>query len=104
MTIYYALGFATGTILGSYIEGFLGFGDIVIRVFSSIDDPSVAEPLRAEGFGVTAINGEGIKGPVSIYWCIASKRKLKKALQIIESVNPKAYITTDLANPMSLKK
>lgn len=100
----YALGFAAGTILGSYIEGFLGFGDVVVRVFSSVDAPSVADPLRKEGFGVTVINGEGLKGNVRIYWCITSKRKLKKALKIIESVNPNAYITTDLANPMSLKK
>ena len=100
----YALGFATGTILGSYIEGFLGFGDVVVRVFSSVDASSVADPLRKEGFGVTVINGEGLKGNVRIYWCITSKRKLKKVLKIIESVNPDAYITTDLANPMSLKK
>ena len=57
----YALGFATGTILGSYIEGFLGFGDVVVRVFSSVDAPSVADPLRKEGFRVTVINGEGLK-------------------------------------------
>ncbi|MEJ6734012.1 MAG: DUF5698 domain-containing protein [Flavobacteriales bacterium] len=100
----YALGFAAGTIIGSYIEGFMGFGDMVIRVFSSIDDPSVADPLRKEGFGVTVINGEGLKGAVRIYWCIAPKRKLKTALKIIESTNPNAYVTTDLANPRALRK
>lgn len=100
----YALGFGAGTILGSYIEGFMGFGDVVIRVFSSIDAPSVAEPLRENGYRVTVINGEGLKGAVRIYWCIAPKRKLKKALKIIESTNPKAYITTDLANPRTLRK
>ena len=100
----YAFGFAAGTILGSYIERLLGFGDVVVRVFSSADANSLAEPLRTEGFGVTVINGEGLKGNVRIYWCITSKRKLKKVLKIIESVNPDAYITTDLANPISLKK
>ena len=100
----YALGFAAGTILGSYIEGFLGFGDVVIRVFSSVDTPCVARPLRKKGFGVTVINGEGLKGNVRIYWCITSKRKLKKVLKIIDSVNPNAYITTDLANPINLNK
>lgn len=100
----YALGFGAGTILGSYIEGLMGFGDVVIRVFSSIDDPSVAEPLRENGFRVTVINGEGLKGAVRIYWCITPKRKLKSALKIIESTNPNAYVTTDLANPRTLKK
>jgi uncharacterized protein YebE (UPF0316 family) len=100
----YALGFAAGTILGSYIEGFLGFGDVVVRVFTSIDSPNVAEPLRKEGFGVTVIDGEGIKGSVRIYWCIIPKRKLKMVLRIIEETAPNSYVTTEFANPMSLKK
>jgi len=100
----YALGFAAGTILGSYIEGFLGFGHVVVRVFSSIESPSVAEPLRAKGYGVTVIDGKGIKGSVRIYWCIIPKRKLRGDLKIIESTNPNAFITTDLANPISLRK
>ena len=32
----YAIGFAAGTILGYYAERILGFGDVVIRVFTSI--------------------------------------------------------------------
>ncbi|MEC7863785.1 MAG: DUF5698 domain-containing protein [Bacteroidota bacterium] len=100
----YAIGFAAGTILGYYAERILGLGDVVIRVFASIESPSVAEPLRAKGFGVTVINGEGKDGTVKIYWCIIPRRKLKSALQIVKKVNPDAYVTTDSANPISLKK
>ena len=100
----YAIGFAAGTILGYYAERILGLGDVVIRVFASIKSPSVAEPLRDEGHGVTVINGEGKDGTVKIYLCIIPRRKLKSALQIIKKVNPDAYITTDSANPISLKK
>ena len=60
--------------------------------------------LREKGFGVTVINGEGKDGTVKIYWCIIPRRKLKSALQIIKKVNPDAYVTTDSANPTSLKK
>ena len=100
----YAIGFSAGTILGYYAERILGLGDVVIRVFASIRSPSVAEPLREKGFGVTVINGEGKEGTVKIYWCIIPRRKLKSALQIIKKVNPDAYVTTDSANPTSLKK
>lgn len=100
----YAVGFAAGTIFGSYIENIVGVGNIVVRVFASIKAPSVAEPLRKEGYGVTVINGEGRDGAVRIYWCIIPRRKLKSVLKMIEEINPKAYITTDLANPTSLKK
>ena len=55
----YASGFAAGTILGSYIERLVGLGNIVVRVFSPADSPSVAEKLRENGHGVTVIDGQG---------------------------------------------
>ena len=100
----YAAGFAAGTILGSYIERIVGLGNVVVRVFCSAKSPSVAETLRQEGHGVTIIDGEGMDGPVKIYLCIIPRRKLKSVLNMIERINPNAYITTDMANPTSLKK
>jgi uncharacterized protein YebE (UPF0316 family) len=96
--------FAAGTILGSYIERIVGVGNIVVRVFSPANSPSVAEALRENGHGVTVIDGEGKDGPVKIYWCVISRRKLKAVLNMIEEINPKAYITTDMTSPTSLKK
>ena len=100
----YAAGFAAGTILGSYIEGLLGVGNIVIRVFTSVKSPSVAEPLREKGYGVTIINGEGKDGAVKIYLCIIPRRELKLVLKMIEEISPNAYITTDMSTPNSIKK
>tara|TARA_B110000003_G_scaffold273245_1_gene310595 strand:+ start:329 stop:829 length:501 start_codon:yes stop_codon:yes gene_type:complete len=100
----YASGFAAGTILGSYIERIVGVGNIVVRVFCSANSPSVAETLREDGHGVTIINGEGKDGPVKIYLCVIPRRKLKSVLNMIEAINPNAYITTDMANPKSIKK
>ena len=100
----YASGFAAGTILGSYIESVVGVGNVVIRVFSAKNSPSVAKALRERGHGVTVISGEGKDGPVKIYLCVIPRRKLKSALSMIEKINPNAFITTDAANPTSLKK
>ena len=100
----YAAGFAAGTILGSYIERIVGVGNIVVRVFCPANSPSVAEKLREDGYGVTIINGEGKDGPVKIYLCVIPRRKLKSVLNMIEEINPNSFITTDMANPTSLKK
>ena len=100
----YAAGFAAGTILGTYIERIVGVGNIVVRVFTPSNSPSVAETLRDNGHGVTVIDGEGKDGPVKIYLCVIPRRKLKSVLSMIEKINPNAYITTDMANPTSLKK
>ena len=100
----YAAGFAAGTILGSYIERIVGVGNIVVRIFSPANSPSVAEALRENGHGVTVIDGEGKDGPVKIYWCVIPRRKLKSVLKMIEEINPKAYVTTEMTSPTSLKK
>ena len=100
----YALGFAAGTVLGSYIERFIGIGSTVVRVFSPSNSPSVAKELREQNFMVTVINGEGRDGPVTICWCIVPRRKVNKVLTVIKTVNPDAYVTTDFANPTSLRK
>ncbi len=100
----YALGFAAGTVLGSYIERFIGIGSTVVRVFAPSNSPSVAKALREQDFMVTVINGEGRDGPVTICWCIVPRRKVNKVLTVIKTVNPDAYVTTDFANPTSLRK
>ena len=100
----YAAGFAAGTILGSYIERLVGVGNIVVRVFSSANSPSVAEPLRDKGYGVTIIDGQGKDGPVKIYLCVIPRRRLRSVLDMIKEINPDSFITTDMANPTSLKK
>tara|TARA_X000000368_G_C22971296_1_gene685586 strand:- start:259 stop:759 length:501 start_codon:yes stop_codon:yes gene_type:complete len=100
----YAAGFAAGTILGSYIERIVGVGNIVVRVFCPANSPSVAEKLREDGYGVTIIDGEGKDGPVKIYLCVIPRKKLKLVLKMIEKINPNSFITTDMANPTSLKK
>ena len=104
LIVAYAAGFAAGTILGTYIERIVGVGNIVVRVFTPSNSPSVAETLRDNGHGVTVIDGEGKEGPVKIYLCVIPRRKLKSVLGMIEEINPNAYITTDMANPTSLKK
>jgi len=100
----YAAGFAAGTIIGSYIERIVGLGNIVVRVFCSAASPSVAETLREKGYGVTIIDGQGKDGPVKIYLCVIPRRKLKSVLNMIKEINPDSFITTDMANPTSLKK
>ena len=100
----YAFGFAGGTLLGIQLEKFIGIGGAVVRVFSPSKSARVAKKLRKKGFMVTEINAKGRDGAVTISWCIVPRRKVRKVLQIVKSVNPDAYVTTDLATPTSLRK
>ncbi|MAU30656.1 MAG: hypothetical protein CMC36_01925 [Flavobacteriaceae bacterium] len=64
----------------------------VSQVIKDINDPFL---IAAYAFSFAA---------VTISWCIVPRRKLSKVLITIKSVNPDAYVTTDFANPISLRK
>jgi len=100
----YALGFAAGTIMGSYIENTIAIGDIVVRIFVPKDSDSekVAKELRINGLGVTIINGEGMQGEVTIAWCVTTRKRLKEVMRIISEITPDAYVTTEPTNPTKL--
>ncbi len=100
----YALGFAAGTIMGSYIENTIAIGDIVVRIFVPKDSDSeqVAEKLRTNGLGVTVINGEGMQGEVTIAWCVTPRKRLKEVMKIVSEITPNAYVTTEPTNPTKL--
>ena len=100
----YALGFAAGTIMGSYIENTIAIGDIVVRIFVPKDSDSekVAEELRTNGLGVTIINGEGMQGEVTIAWCVTPRKRLKEVMRIVSEITPDAYVTTEPTNPTKL--
>ena len=100
----YALGFAAGTIMGSYIENTIAIGDIVVRIFVPKDSDSekVAEELRTNELGVTIINGEGMQGEVTIAWCVTPRKRLKEVMKIVSEITPDAYVTTEPTNPTKL--
>ncbi len=100
----YALGFAAGTIMGSYIENTIAIGDIVVRIFVPKDSDSekVAKELRINGLGVTIINGEGMLGEVTIAWCVTPRKRLKEVMKIVSVITPDAYVTTEPTNPTKL--
>ena len=102
----YALGFAAGTIMGSYIENTIAIGDIVVRIFVPKDSDSekVAKELRINGLGVTIINGEGMQGEVTIAWCVTPRKRLKEVMKIVSVITPDAYVTTEPTNPTKLTR
>jgi uncharacterized protein YebE (UPF0316 family) len=91
----YAVGFATGTVLGSSIERWIGMGQAIIRVIVPFDTPQVASTLRASGFGVTVIGAEGLQGPVRVTLVVVPRRRTADAIRLIRRVNPEAFVTIE---------
>jgi uncharacterized protein YebE (UPF0316 family) len=91
----YARGFAAGPLLGMTVERWIASGTVLVRVIS----PRHAVRLRAllinEGFGVTAVRGEGKDGEVTILFVVAPRRRGKVVIRLVRELDPEVFITIE---------
>lgn len=72
--IGYAAGFATGTFVGMLIEERMAMGTLVLRIILAKGVDELTNALRAAGFGVTSVNGEGARTcEVTLHGCSAQE-------------------------------
>ena len=67
----------------------------MMRIVTGVEQPSPADRLRDAGFGVTELNGEGMKGDVRIAFSVVPRKDTRSALRQIHQVNPEAYVTIE---------
>lgn len=93
--LIYAAGFAAGNYVGMLLEEKLPFGYKSLRVVTTKEISALPLMLREEGFGVTISDGTGLKGPVSILYSLVPKKKLQRFLEIVNILEPNAFITIE---------
>lgn len=91
----YALGFATGNVVGMLIEEKLAIGHIRMTVISARLGPALAEKLRKAGYAVTEIPARGKSGTVSMLYCSVRRREFDEAETVILETDPEAFITAE---------
>lgn len=91
----WALGFATGTFFGIALEQWIGTGSVIVRVISRNHALRLRELLHSEGFGVTAIQGQGRDGNVLVIFVVTQRRRGKHLLSLIQQIDPEAFITVE---------
>jgi uncharacterized protein YebE (UPF0316 family) len=110
LVVFFALGFASGNVVGILVERKLAFGNIILRVISQKKGKELAEKLRDAGQPVTVFTGEGMLGPVSELYVVCRRRDLPRLNPIIKVLDPNAFIITEqvgqvnkILRPMSLQ-
>ncbi|HSO27208.1 MAG TPA: DUF5698 domain-containing protein [Anaerolineales bacterium] len=98
--IGYALGFATGLVVGMIIEQRLAIGHRYLRIISPTRGDQIAERLRADGFGVTEIPGKGLEGVVDIITTSARRREINKIVAMVDEIDETAFITAEKISPV----
>ncbi len=104
LVIFYALGFATGNVVGILIENSLSIGFIVLRIISSMPENNLDDEIRKLGFGVTTFKGEGMNGPVVELFIVCKRKDLTSLVPLINRIEPDAFYVTERANVIGNKR
>lgn len=97
----YCAGFATGNWLGMVIEARFITSFMSVNVIASEKGHEIATKLREKGYGVTEIIGEGLQGKVTMLRSIVNRRDVPILMQVIESMNPKAFVAIEEARTVA---
>jgi len=91
----YATGFATGLVVGMWIEEKIAVGYTHLRITSPRRGAELAEHLRAEGYAVTEIAAQGKDGMVTLLNCNVLRKKTPEVEEIIINSDPDAFVTAE---------
>lgn len=93
--VAYAAGFATGNFVGMMIEEKLAMGIQMIRIITHQSGDELVQSLNIKGYGATSVEAKGAKEKVHLIYSIVQRQELDRVIEIIDSVNPKAFYTIE---------
>jgi uncharacterized protein YebE (UPF0316 family) len=96
--LIYAGGFATGNYVGMLLESKISIGFQSIRIITSEKVTALPMILKDEGFDISILNGKGSKGDIFIIYTVVRKRNVKRIVDIVNTLEPNAYITIENVN------
>ena len=98
--IGYSAGFATGMVVGMWVEDRLGVGYTHFRIVSSHHGAIIAERLRESGYAVTELAAVGRDGTVSLLNCFVFRSASEEVGQLIIEEDPEAFVTSEAVRPL----
>ncbi len=100
MMFGYAAGFATGNVLGIWLEEKLAIGHIHLRIISPRRGSAIANRLREEGFALTELSGTGKDGMVTLINCNVLRKHVGKVITLAQEVDPDVFVTSEEVRPL----
>ena len=91
----YAGGFAMGNYVGLIVEDKISLGILSLHLILNENPESLIKELRAQGYGLTILTAEGIKGNVKLLVLIIQRKNLSKIMEIIRNFNPNAFVSIE---------
>jgi len=96
--VAYGLGFAIGNYLGIMVEEKLAIGYLVLRIFVPKENACkecLMQKLIEAGFGVTAVEGRGSTGEVTLLYSLIRRKDLDEAVEIVEKTDSRVFYSIE---------
>jgi uncharacterized protein YebE (UPF0316 family) len=93
--VAYGGGFAMGNFIGILLEQKLSIGSVIIRVFPKKDVSELAEDLRSQSFGVSALEIEGKEGRKKMLFSVIQRKAIKQYVSTVLHHNPNAFYSVE---------
>ncbi len=90
----YALGFSAGTLIGMTIGGRISSTFLLFHVISRKSAQEICDALRAAGFAVTTVSGEGREGPLMVLYAVMKRSQGGEALKLVRSMDQDAFVVS----------
>ncbi|MBE3065897.1 MAG: DUF2179 domain-containing protein [Chloroflexi bacterium] len=98
--IGYAAGFATGNVVGMWIEERLAIGHVKISIVTQRLGALLSQVLRDSGFGVTEIPARGRDGKVSMLSVSVLRKDVSKVEDIVHATDAEAFVISEDVRPL----
>jgi uncharacterized protein YebE (UPF0316 family) len=89
----YAMGFATGLVVGMLVENRLAFGFTNLQIVSPHRGLETAQGLRDQGYAVTEVSAHGKDGAVDVLHCSVMRKYEAQIYAVISRLDPEAFVT-----------
>ena len=96
----YAAGFATGNVVGMFIEEKLAIGHLQLSIISPRRGTAIAERLRQAGYAITEIPARGKDGMVTLLSCSVLRKSADQVRGIVNEIDDSAFITSEDVRPV----
>ncbi len=93
--VFYALGFATGNVLGIMIERRIAMGNVVIKIIARESAERLASEIRKMGFPVTEFLGRGMTGTVTELYIVCPRREFRPIMTRVGRIDPEVFYVTE---------
>lgn len=93
--VAYGAGFAAGNLVGITLEQKLSIGNVIIRVFPKKDVSELAEDLRSQAFGVSAVEIQGKEGRKKMLFSVIQRKNINQYVDTVLHHNPRAFYTVE---------